>query len=157
MEQKQRVVIGMDPHKLSVTIEVVDRGGAVLGKGRYETHKAGFAALVRYVKRIEGSREDRLWAVEGANGAGRATAQRLLAAGENVVDVPAKLAARARVLNTGHNRKTDAVDAHSIAMVAISNEPGADQLRGLVKDGELESIRMLADRYTSSPNAGSRP
>ena len=26
--------------------------------------------------------------------------------------------ARARLLNTGHNRKTDAVDAHSVAVVA---------------------------------------
>jgi transposase len=133
----------MDPHKLSVTIEVVDTAGHLLGEGRFGTEKAGFAALMRYVKQISGSAEDRVWAVEGANGAGRASAQRLLAAGEQVVDVPAKLAARARVLNTGHNRKTDAVDAHSIAMVAIST-PG---LRELVADGELESIRMLADRY----------
>ena len=57
--------------------------------------------------------------------------------------MPAKLAARARLLNTGHNRKTDAVDAHSIAMVALAT-PG---LRVLVEDGELEAIRMLSDRY----------
>ncbi len=46
-------------------------------------------------------------------------AQRLLAAGERVVDVPAKLAARVRLFDTGHNRKTDALDAHSIAVVAV--------------------------------------
>ena len=84
-----------------------------------------------------------MWAVEGANGAGRSLAQRLLAVGEEVVDVPAKLSARARLLSTGHNRKTDAVDAHSIAMVALTT-PG---LRVLVEDGELEAIRMLSDRY----------
>ncbi len=39
----------------------------------------------------------RLWAVEGANGAGRPLAQRLVEAGERVVDVPAKLAARVRL------------------------------------------------------------
>ena len=49
-------------------------------------------------------------------------AQRLLAGGERVADVPAKLAARVRLFDTGHNRKTDALDAHSIAMVAISSE-----------------------------------
>ena len=37
---------------------------------------------------------ERVWAVEGSNGAGRPLAQRLLEAGEQVVDVPAKLAAR---------------------------------------------------------------
>ena len=93
-----------------------------MGAGRFGTEKAGFAAFMRYVKQIAGARENRLWAVEGANGAGRATAQRLLAAGERVVDVPAKLAARTRLLDTGHNRKTDAVDAHSIAMVAVRTE-----------------------------------
>ena len=85
---------------------------------------------------------DRVWAVEGANGAGRPLAQRLVAAGEQVVDVPAKLAARVRLFDTGHNRKTDALDAHSIAVVAVRT----DGLRVVVEDGELEALRMLTDR-----------
>ena len=44
----------------------------------------------------------RTWAVEGANGTGRPLAQRLLHAGERVLDVPAKLAARIRLFDTGH-------------------------------------------------------
>jgi transposase len=59
-----------------------------------------------------------------------------------VVDVPAKLAARVRLFDTGHNRKTDARDAHSIAVVAVRT-PG---LRILKVDGELEALRMLTDR-----------
>ena len=47
----------------------------------------------------------------GSNGAGRPLAQRLLADGEHVVDVPAKLSARARLFDTGYNRKNDARDA----------------------------------------------
>ncbi len=62
---------------------------------------------------------ERTWAVEGANGAGRSLAQRLLDGGENVLDVPAKLAARVRLFDTGHTRKTDAHDAHSITVVAV--------------------------------------
>ena len=85
---------------------------------------------------------DRVWAVEGANGVGRPLAQRLLAAGEQVVDVPAKLAARVRLFDTGHNRKTDAHDAHSIAMVAVRTTG----LRVLAVDGELEALRMLVER-----------
>jgi transposase len=69
-------------------------------------------------------------------------AQRLLEAGEQVVDVPAKLAARVRLFYTGHNRKTDARDAHSVAMVAVRTEG----LRVLQVDGELEALRLLADR-----------
>jgi hypothetical protein len=43
-----------------------------------------------------------MWAVEGANGTGRPLAARLLADGESVVDVPAKLAARIRIFDVGH-------------------------------------------------------
>ena len=85
---------------------------------------------------------ERVWAVEGANGAGRPLAQRLLEGGEQVVDVPAKLAARVRLFDTGHNRKTDALDAHSIAIVAVRTEG----LRVLKVDGELQVLRMLTDR-----------
>ena len=86
-----RVVIGVDPHKLSATIEVVDENEAVLTTGRFGTDKAGYAAMRRQVA----SFPERVWAVEGSNGAGRPLAQRLLADGEHVVDVPAKLSARA--------------------------------------------------------------
>jgi transposase len=132
------VIIGVDPHRLSATIEVVDHHGHLLGSGRFTTDKAGYAAMRSYVT----TWPRRVWAVEGANGAGRPLAQRLLATGERVVDVPAKLAARVRLFDTGHNRKTDALDAHSIAMVALRT-PG---LRELTADGQLEALRMLADR-----------
>jgi transposase len=134
----RQVIIGVDPHKLSATIEVVDQQEKFLGSGRFTTDQAGYTAMRKYAK----SWPDRVWAVEGANGAGRPLAQRLLEAGEQVVDVPAKLAARVRLFDTGHNRKTDARDAHSIAVVAVST-PG---LRVLKVDGELEALRMLTDR-----------
>jgi len=108
-EALEKVIIGVDPHKLSATIEVVDRHERLLGWGRFSTDQAGYRAMRAYVK----SWPHRQWAVEGSQGAGRPLAQRLLAAGEEVVDVPAKLAARVRLFDTGHNRKTDARDAHS--------------------------------------------
>ena len=132
------VIIGVDPHKLSATIEVVDHHGQLLGSGRFTTDKARYTAMRNYVK----TWPERTWAVEGANGAGRPLAQRLVEAGELVVDVPAKLAARVRLFDTGHNRKTDALDAHSIAMVALRTAG----LRMLRPDGDLEALRMLTDR-----------
>jgi transposase len=132
------IVIGVDPHKLSATIEVVDHEEKVLGSGRFTTDQAGYTAMSRYAQ----AWPDRIWAVKGANGVGRPLAQRLLEAGEQVVDVPAKLAARIRLFDTGHNRKTDALDAHSIAIVAVRTR----NLRVLKVDGELEALRMLADR-----------
>ena len=138
MSKKKSVIIGVDPHKMSVTIEVVDTNERLLGSGRFATDQAGYAAMRSYVKQWP----ERTWAVEGANGAGRPLAQRLVAAGEMVVDVPAKLAARVRLFDTGHNRKTDALDAHSIAVVAVRTTG----LRVVVEDGELEALRMLTDR-----------
>jgi transposase len=134
----EHVIIGVDPHKLSATIEVVDHQENMLGSGRFTTDQAGYTAMRTYAK----AWPDRVWAVEGANGAGRPLAQRLLEAGEHVVDVPAKLAARVRLFDTGHNRKTDARDAHSIAIVAVRTR----NLRVLKVDGELEALRMLTDR-----------
>jgi len=57
---------------------------------------------------------DRVWAIEGCNGIGRHIAMRLLADDQEVIDVPPKLSARARVFSTGQGRKTDATDAHSV-------------------------------------------
>ncbi len=39
------VIIGVDPHKLSVTIEVVDTRERLLGTGRFATDNAGYAAM----------------------------------------------------------------------------------------------------------------
>src|SRR5664279_1302185 len=133
-----KVIIGVDPHKLSATIEVVDSHEKLLGSGRFSTDQPGYTAMRAYAK----TWPERVWAVEGANGAGRPLAQRLLEAGKHVVDVPAKLAARVRLFDTGHNRKTDARDAHSIAIVAVRTK----SLRVLRPDGELEALRMLCDR-----------
>ena len=133
-----KVFIGVDPHKLSATIEVVDDHETVLATGRFGTDKSGYAAMRKTVAGWPG----RVWAVEGSNGAGRPLAQRLLADGEHVVDVPAKLSARARLFDTGHNRKTDAHDAHAVAVVAVRTAG----LRVLTYDVELEALRMLADR-----------
>ena len=133
-----KVFIGVDPHKLSATIEVVDDRETVLATGRFGTDKAGYTAMRKVVARWP----DRTWAVEGSNGAGRPLAQRLLADGERVVDVPAKLSARARQFDTGHHRKTDAHDAHAVAAVAVRTAG----LRVLSYDVQLETLRMLVDR-----------
>jgi transposase len=133
-----KVFIGVDPHKLSATIEVVDDRESVLATGRFATDKAGYTAMRKHVAGYR----DRTWAVEGSNGAGRPLAQRLLADGEHVVDVPAKLSARARLFDTGHNRKTDAHDAHAVAVVAVRTP----KLRVLAYDVQLEALRLLVDR-----------
>ncbi len=133
-----RVVIGMDPHKRSVTIEVMAADETVLGGDRFGTGAHGYQAMLAFVKQWG----QRVWAIEGCQGIGRHVANRLLADGEEVVDVPPKLSARARVFTTGQGRKTDATDAHSVALVGT---PMAG-LRPVVNDEQLAVLRLLVDR-----------
>jgi transposase len=58
-----------------------------------------------------------------------------------VVDVPAKLAARVRLLSTGHGRKSDAADATSVGIAALT----ATGLRTLVIDETAIALRALVD------------
>jgi len=133
-----RVIIGMDPHKRSATIEIINDREAVLARGRFGTDRDGYRAMLNAGRR----HKDRVWAVEGCNGIGRHIAQRLVADGETVLDVPAKLSARARVFATGQGRKTDPVDAHSVAVAALRTTG----LRHVVVDDTTIALRLLVDR-----------
>ena len=95
------VFIRMDPHKRSATIEIIDDREHVLLRGRFATDRTGYEAMLAAGRKFP----DHTWAVEGCNGIGRHLAQRLVADGEPVVDVPAKPSARARVFSTGQGRK----------------------------------------------------
>jgi transposase len=132
------VIIGMDPHKRSATIEVIDDRGQVLATGKYATDKTGYADTVKAGRRFP----ERVWAVEGCNGIGRHLAHRLVHDGETVLDVPAKLSAQVRVFATGNGRKTDPVDAHSVATAALH----AVNLKRVQVDAGLAVLGMLADR-----------
>lgn len=133
-----RVIIGVDPHKRSATIEVINEREQTIEQGRFGTDSDGYKAMLAAGRR----HADRAWAVEGCNGIGRHVAQRLVADGETVVDVPAKLSARARVFSTGQGRKTDPVDARSVAVVALRT---AD-LRRVQADDTTVALRLLVDR-----------
>ena len=141
----ERVVVGMDPHKRSATIEVMTANETILGQGRFGTDSVGLAEMRGYVNAIQPDPDLRAWAVEGCNGIGHHIAVRLLAAGEQVVDVPPKLSARARVFATGQGRKTDATDAHSVALVGTRMAG----LRPVVDDEQLAVLRLLVDRRRS--------
>jgi len=132
------VIIGMDPHKRSATVEVIDDRERVISTGRFGTDKAGYAAMLAFGRQYA----DRVWAVEGCNGIGRHIAHRLVHDRELVWDVPSKLSAQVRVFATGNGRKTDPVDAHSVALVA-SRTPGLVRVE---VDPELVVLGMLADR-----------
>jgi transposase len=104
------ITIGIDPHKASVTAAVLDVHEVVLAELRLPTTAETSAQLLAFAAPWPVRR----WAVEGATGLGHSVAQQLVAAGETVLDVPAKLTARARLLGAGSARKTDPADARRV-------------------------------------------
>ena len=132
------VIIGLDPHKASNTIAVMNRVEDLLARRRFVNSDDGLAEMLAVVADYR----RRVWAVEGANGIGRSIAQRLVASGEMVVDVPAKLATRVRVYSTGHGAKTDNADAVAIARAAIHSR----HLRHVQPDGVNVAMKLLWDR-----------
>ena len=75
------MIIGMDPHKRSATIEVVDQRAQVCEVGRYGTDRLGYADMLAAGRKYP----DRVWAIEGCNGIGKHIAHRLVHDGETVV------------------------------------------------------------------------
>jgi transposase len=109
------VMIGVDPHKGSHTAVAPGADETVLGQVRVRACAAQAERLLTWAKSWPG----RTWAVEGAGGLGHLLAQELVAAGEQVLDVQPKLAARVRLLATGAVNKNDPSDARSVAITAL--------------------------------------
>jgi transposase len=109
------VVIGIDPHKASHTAVAIDDAEDEISSVKVRATRRQVEQLVRWAEPFE----KRRWAIESAGGTGYLLAQQLVAQGEEVLDVPATLASRIRVLATGRSNKNDANDAHSIAVAAF--------------------------------------
>jgi transposase len=136
-----KVLIGVDPHKASVAVAVVDEAkGELIERASFPQNRTGLRALERWAKLFPVRR----WAVENAGGLGRHLAQRLAVAGESVVDVPSKLSARVRVLSSfaGNARKNDGLDALATALAASRNE----RLAAVDPDVGSEMLRLLSER-----------
>jgi transposase len=112
------VMIGVDPHKGSHTAVAIGAGEEPLGKLRVRASVAQAEKLVAWAA----AWPERIWAVEGAGGLGHLLAQQLVAAGERVLDVQPKLAARVRLLQAGDTSKNDPNDALSVAVAALRSQ-----------------------------------
>jgi transposase len=136
------VLIGVDPHKATNVVAAVDEQGGLVGQENFPTNRKGMRALERWAN----SFPERRWAVEGAGGIGRPLAQKLLAGGEQVVDVPPKLSAKVRVLSTGNARKNDRLDASFTALAALRNDRLASVQPEDGPEGHAEILRLLTER-----------
>ena len=109
------VMIGVDPHKGSHTAVAIGAAEELLDQVRVRACAARAERLLAWAA----AWPERTWAIEGAGGLGHLLAQQLVAAGEMVLDVQPKLAARVRLLATGAVNKNDPNDARSVAVAAL--------------------------------------
>src|SRR6266567_3117388 len=132
------VIIGVDPHKASHTAVAISDAEEELDRKKVRSGGAQLSQLVSWAEAFG----TRTWAIESASGLGYLLAQQLVAAGETVVDVPATLASRVRVLGTGRSDKNDPNDARSVAIAALR----APSLRSVEVADHAEVLRLLANR-----------
>jgi transposase len=132
------VIIGIDPHKATHTAVAIGCDEAELATVTVRATKQQTDRLVEWAKPFK----KRTWAIESAGGLGYLLAQQLVDAGEHVLDVPATLASRVRVLGTGKSDKNDPNDARSVAVAALRS-PG---LRSVQAANHADVLRLLAKR-----------
>jgi transposase len=134
------VLIGVDPHKATHTAVAVDASEQPIAR---LTVRSGRRQVRRLLEWAEPLGDERLWAVESASGLGYLLSQQLVAAGEEVVDVPATLAARVRLLGSVKASKNDPNDALSTAIAGLRH----GDLRRVQVEDHASVLRLLADRH----------
>jgi transposase len=134
------VMIGVDPHKGSHTATMLDGAECEF---RRITVRAGRRQVEQLLEWADGYTA-RTWAVEAVGGMGYLLSQQLVAVGETVLDVPATLASRVRVLGTGQSTKTDPNDARSVAVAALH----APSLAVVRPADHVTVGRLLAKHHT---------
>ena len=111
MVHSGRVVIGMDPHKRSVTIEVMTGEETILGGGRFATDAEGFTAMREYVR----AWPQRVWAIEGCIGIGRHVAPQQVRGGMGQLLV--QEAGRLDTGSSGHRMLFSRVDSEGLSKI----------------------------------------
>ena len=132
-------MIGVDPHKGSHTAVAVGGDEQPVGQVRVRASAVQAQRLLEWAAQWP----ERTWAVEGAGGLGHLLSQQLVAAGERVLDVQAKLAARVRLLGAGAVNKNDPNDARSVAIAALRSSTQ----REVTADDHATVLKMWAKRY----------
>ncbi len=134
------VVIGVDPHKRTHTAVVIDHDEIPLATLQVRAGRTQLEELLAW----SASFDKRVWAIESANGLGYLLGQQLVGAGERVLDVPATLSARVRVLATSRSNKNDPNDALSVAIAARH----APRITVVQAADHPVVLRLLVKRHT---------
>ena len=131
------VVVGMDVHKDTVAVAVIDEAGRRRGGDTFDNTDVGHTDLVSWLIRV--TDVERV-GMEASGGVARRLAQHLVAAGYDVVEVPPRLSHRESKRLTTRG-KSDPTDAVAIARVVL-REP---MLPGVRPAGLHEDLKLLVD------------
>jgi transposase len=142
------VIIGIDPHKGLHAACAIDERENELARLEVRTTSRQVGDLLAWAAPFE----CRSWAIESAGGLGYLLAQQLVARGEHVVDVPATLSSRVRLLGSGKSTKNDANDARAVAVAALR----APSLAPVRVEDHRTILRLLAKAQLDTSRAKSR-
>jgi transposase len=135
------VTVGIDPHKHVHVAVAVDAAGRPIGKPlTFKNSALQVAALLTWIRAIAGG-SPVTWAIEDGRGFARRLADGLLLSGQEVVWVPARLAAAHRRLHAATGSKSDPADAAAAAHAAMAM-PELDRHR---IDERVRELRILVD------------
>ena len=116
MTDRQGNVVGVDPHKHTLSATVLDERGGIIGTSHYRVSGDGHRALEAWALSFGAVTR---WGIEGASGLGRHTSVYLCRQGHDVRDVcPTRTAERARGRHYG---KSDVLDSERIARETLAH------------------------------------
>jgi transposase len=131
------VAVGVDSHKSSFAVAMLDEIGRPIGIREFNNDDAGHRCAMEW---IEAQHPDRVVGIEGSGSYGAGLARALLAAGEDVREVPAFLSHRERKKRPARG-KSDVNDAVAIARVVSRGEGLSSPLRCEV----FQDLKLLTD------------
>jgi transposase len=133
-----KVAIGIDSHKGSLAAAAVDELGRVVGVSEVANDHDGHRELLEWRRRLDG--QVRI-GIECSGSYGNSVARMLVAAGEDVYEVPSNLSHReTRRQNRG---KSDSIDAVAIARVIARG----DALPRPRINQRFEDLKLLSDHH----------
>lgn len=140
-------VIGVDTHKHSHTLGVINRTGAELGDVTLATDAFGYRRMLAFARQHTTGSDRRVWAIEGTGSFGAGLMTYLLQQGEWVVEIdrPARPARR-------NGAKNDTLDAYRAAREALARA----HLTQPRRRGTREAIRVLVCTREGAVRARSR-
>ena len=134
------IVIGTDTHKRNHMLVAVDgQTGAVRGQREIPASDAGSLDALRFAA---GLAEERVWAIEDCRHVSARLEAALIAAGERVIRVPARMTGQTRKVSRQAG-KSDPIDARAVALAVVRD--GIESFPVAFTDERAMEIRVLCD------------